>query len=230
MFHPLFRRPNNAARPARIRRARLFRAGLADLAAFFLFVCCACAQPAQKNAPLNKSAAWQQGLTQLERYKQGGAPPQPLRVGISFSSPLPAFAPQNTDPDWKSIIQAASRRHGLDEALLAAVMQVESRFNPSAVSPDGARGVMQIMPLTGRELGLENFFDPAANTDAGARYLAEMLRMFSRLDLSLAAYNAGPGAVRQYGGRIPPYRETQDYVARVLALYNSKRINAQREK
>jgi soluble lytic murein transglycosylase-like protein len=87
---------------------------------------------------------------------------------------------------------------------------------------------MQIRPETGKALGLKDFFDPAANTDAGARYLAEMLRLFPRLELSLAAYNAGPAAVRQYAGRIPPYKETQDYVARVLSLYH--RLAAQRGK
>jgi soluble lytic murein transglycosylase-like protein len=87
---------------------------------------------------------------------------------------------------------------------------------------------MQIMPETGRLLGLRDFFDPVANTDAGARYLAEMLRAFKRLDLSLSAYNAGPGAVRQHGGQIPPYRETRDYVFQVLAVYD--RLKAQRVK
>jgi soluble lytic murein transglycosylase-like protein len=129
-------------------------------------------------------------------------------------------------PDWQAIIRDASRRHGVEETLLTAVLQVESNFNPYAVSRAGARGAMQIMPATGRELGLGDFFDPVANTDAGARYLAEMLRLFPRLELSLAAYNAGPGAVNQYGGNVPPFQETRNYVAKVLALY--KRLNGQR--
>jgi soluble lytic murein transglycosylase-like protein len=209
---------------------RVFRPGFAGLAAFFGFVCCAFAQPSQDGAPLHKSAAWREGLIQLEKYKQGGAPPPPMRVGISLAPPFrpPAFTPGRSGSDWRNIVRLASLRHGVDEDLLTAVIQVESNFNPHAVSRAGALGLMQIMPETGKKLGLKDFFDPAANADAGARYLAAMLRLFPRLDLSLAAYNAGPAAVRQHGGRIPPYRETRDYVARVLSLYH--RLVAQRGK
>jgi soluble lytic murein transglycosylase-like protein len=121
-------------------------------------------------------------------------------------------------PDLENIIRLAGGKYGVPETLLTAILQVESDFNPFAVSPKGAMGVMQIMPETGRELGLTDFFDPEANIDAGTRYLASLLRMFSRTDLALAAYNAGPAAVMKYGG-VPPYPETRDYVARVLDHY-----------
>jgi soluble lytic murein transglycosylase-like protein len=222
---PLIRRPDPPFSPG-----RLLRSGLAGLAAFCGLVGCAFAQPAQDREPLYKSAAWREGLIQLEKYKQGGAPPAPMRLGVSLAPIFrpPACTPGRPGSDWRNIIRLASLRHGLDEDLLTAVMQVESNFNPQAVSRAGALGLMQIRPETGRALGLKDFFDPAANTDAGARYLAEMLRLFPRLELSLAAYNAGPAAVRQHGGRIPPYKETQDYVAKVLSLYH--RLAAQRGK
>jgi len=105
------------------------------------------------------------------------------------------------------------------EALLAAVLKAESNFNPDAVSPKGALGVMQIMPATGEKLGLRNFFDPEENLDAGAAYLASLLRAFPSPELALAAYNAGPDAVRRHGG-LPPYEETRSYVTRVLTLFN----------
>ncbi|MDR2744800.1 MAG: lytic transglycosylase domain-containing protein [Desulfovibrio sp.] len=206
-----------------------------SLAALCLFACCALARPGDR--PLNETAAWKDGLVRLNEYRLGGSPPPPLHVGLapqplstrsgSMFSPATArlYGPR---PDWRNIIRDASLRHGLDENLLTAVMQVESNFNRYAVSRKGALGAMQIMPETGRLLGLRDFFDPVANTDAGARYLAEMLRTFKRLDLSLSAYNAGPGAVRQYGGQIPPYRETRDYVFQVLAAY--KRLKTQRVK
>jgi soluble lytic murein transglycosylase-like protein len=188
----------------------------------------ALAQDPQSAAPLSQNAAWRAGIAGLERYRQGGAPPAPLRISV-FSAPPPgASALRNSssvsgarqpEPDWKNIIRLISARHNLDEALLTAMLRVESGFDQNAVSTQGARGAMQLMPATGRELGLTDFFDPVANTDAGARYLAELLRMFPDIEHSLAAYNAGPGAVRRHGG-IPPYRETREYVSRVISEYH----------
>jgi soluble lytic murein transglycosylase-like protein len=240
----LFRIPAGQAggNPAWRDGARMFfrialspRVWFMSLAALCLFASCALARP--EDTPLNKTAAWKDGLARLSEYRRGGSPPFPLHVGLAPQSPSVRpgflFSPATPRlpgprPDWRNIIRDASLRHGLDENLLAAVMQVESNFNRYAVSGKGARGAMQIMPETGRLLGLRDFFDPVANTDAGARYLAEMLRTFKRLDLSLSAYNAGPGAVRQHGGQIPPYRETRDYVFQVLAVYD--RLKAQRVK
>ncbi len=122
--------------------------------------------------------------------------------------------------NWQSFIKQASKKHGVPPELLAAVIQVESNFNARAVSPRGAKGAMQIMPITGRHLGLTNFFDPKKNIDAGARYLAELLEEFPSTSLALAAYNAGPTRVRKANG-IPPYKETQDYVRRVTKVYRN---------
>ena len=100
--------------------------------------------------------------------------------------------------------------------LLMAVIDVESGFNAGAVSSAGAQGIMQIMPETGKDLELENPFDPSENIDAGVRYLKSLLDTFPDRRLAVAAYNAGPNAVKKYGG-IPPYAETQNYVQKVWA-------------
>jgi soluble lytic murein transglycosylase-like protein len=119
------------------------------------------------------------------------------------------------------LVAAAAKTHGLPEALLQAVIEVESNFNAGAVSAKGALGLMQLMPQTARELGVADARDPAANIDGGARYLKELLGRFGNdLPLALAAYNAGPAAV-QRSGAIPPFSETQRYVPRVLVRYHS---------
>jgi soluble lytic murein transglycosylase-like protein len=114
-------------------------------------------------------------------------------------------------------IMAAARRYHISPSLISAVMDHESGFNPAATSPAGAGGLMQLMPATARGLGVTNLYDPAQSIDAGTRYLrAQLDRFGGDQRLALAAYNAGPGAVQQYGG-VPPYPETQAYVANVLA-------------
>jgi hypothetical protein len=116
---------------------------------------------------------------------------------------------------YADLFTRAGSRHGVDPALLAAVAQQESGFDASAVSPAGAQGLMQFMPGTARGLGVDPF-DPASAVDGAARYLADLTRQFGSTELGLAAYNAGPGTVRRYGG-IPPYSETQDYVRSVMS-------------
>ncbi|WP_312856496.1 transglycosylase SLT domain-containing protein [Nocardioides pelophilus] len=118
---------------------------------------------------------------------------------------------------YAGLINAAAARTGVPADLIAAVAKQESGFDPNAVSSAGAQGIMQLMPGTAGDLGVENSFDPRQAIDGGARLLASLLDRFGRTDLALAAYNAGPGAVLRYDG-IPPYPETRNYVKSVLAI------------
>jgi hypothetical protein len=111
-----------------------------------------------------------------------------------------------------------SKKNRLDPRLVYALIEQESRFNPGAVSPKGAQGLMQIMPDTQQLLGLSRPFDPECNIAAGTRYLRDMLDKFQTEVMALAAYNAGPGAVAKHGG-VPPYEETKDYVLKVVNRY-----------
>lgn len=125
---------------------------------------------------------------------------------------------------YDQIVDKVSRAYGLESALLHAVISVESRYDPKAVSRKGATGLMQLMPQTAKRYGVADAFDPRQNLDGGARYLRDLLRMFNNnTSLALAAYNAGEHAVMKHGNRIPPYRETLNYVPRVLDLYQRYR-------
>ena len=117
---------------------------------------------------------------------------------------------------YADLFNAAGAKYGVSPKLLAAVAKVESGYNPQAVSKAGARGLMQIMPGTAAGLGVANAFDPAQAVEGAAKLLSANLKEFGSLDLALAAYNAGGGAVKKYGG-IPPYKETQAYVPKVKA-------------
>lgn len=124
-----------------------------------------------------------------------------------------------TSEEVDKAIEEAAARHNVDPNLVRSIIKVESNFNPRAVSRKGAMGLMQLMPATARELQVRNPFDPAQNVDAGVRHLKELLQNFrGDLNLTLAAYNAGAGAVQRRGG-IPPYAETQNYVRRITSLY-----------
>jgi soluble lytic murein transglycosylase-like protein len=123
-----------------------------------------------------------------------------------------------------TLIRQNGARFGVDPYLIFCVMEQESHFNARVVSPKGARGLMQLMPGTGARFGVRRPFDPAENIMGGTRYLKMLLDNFGgRVDLVLASYNAGEGAVMKYGGRVPPYRETRDYVKRISARYEKSR-------
>ena len=124
-----------------------------------------------------------------------------------------------TEEEWRRLAREAEEIFGLDAGLVLAVIQAESSFDHTAVSPVGAQGAMQIMPHTQEELGLIDPFDPRANVYAGSQYLMHQLQRFGSVELALAAYNAGPASVEQYGG-IPPFPETQEFVRRVLVYWN----------
>jgi soluble lytic murein transglycosylase-like protein len=127
-------------------------------------------------------------------------------------------------PDLNRVVDDASAAYHLDPDLVNSVIHAESGFNSRAVSPNGARGLMQLMPATASQLGVDDAFDPQANVEGGSHYLRELLERYN-FDLvkALAAYNAGPGRVEQYQG-VPPFRETRAYVARIVHEYNIKKI------
>lgn len=152
--------------------------------------------------------------------------PGPFRLAVTRANERdsregPAIPPRLADKPFARLIHSAARDAALDPALVHAVIHVESGYNPGARSPKGALGLMQVMPETAARYGIRN---PArsieANLNAGTRYLRDLMAMFDgRLELALAAYNAGENAVLRYGNRIPPYGETRQYVPAVLAKY-----------
>ncbi len=150
-------------------------------------------------------------------------PDAPKPVDVPAAAEQQADRPTLEGTPYAEFIAAASQAHGVDPILVKALIQVESGYRPKARSPKGAVGLMQIMPATAREYKVRNPFDPKANIEAGVKHLKALLDRFGseRTELALAAYNAGPGAVEKFNG-IPPYRETRDYVSRILALAGLK--------
>lgn len=148
--------------------------------------------------------------------------------GSSFSQLLSTLQqqPGSQTGDYSAYIKQASQRWGVDESLIRAVITQESGGNAQATSPCGAQGLMQLMPETAKGLGVTNSYDPEQNIMGGTRYLRAQLDRFNGdVSMALAAYNAGPGAVQQYGG-VPPYAETQNYVANIMANYRKYRNEA----
>jgi Transglycosylase SLT domain len=172
----------------------------------------------------------------IERFEEDLTPsapvpaapaPAPPALTSASSGAIAAFAPSSpraTAQNMNDLINAISEHHHLDPDLINSVIHAESGFNPRAVSPKGAKGLMQLMPKTSTELGVSNAFDPQANVEGGTRYLRELLERYD-FDLikALAAYNAGPERVEQYRG-VPPYQETRAYVARIVKDFNRKKL------
>jgi cell wall-associated NlpC family hydrolase len=153
--------------------------------------------------------------------------PSAIRRVLPTSEPTSGQAPaaggQLANVPFGRLFAQAGAKHGVDPALLAAVAKAESGFNPRAVSHAGARGLMQLMPSTAAGLGVDDAFDPPQAVDGSARLLRSLLTRFGgRVDLALAGYNAGPGAVQRYGG-VPPYAETRAYVSRVNDYWEALR-------
>ncbi len=173
---------------------------------------------------------------QIERFEKDLSPavvpaalPDSHPTAATVVVPASMAKPQSLKPqDLNQVINTISDRHHIDPDFISSVIHAESGFNPRAVSPKGARGLMQLMPGTASKLGVSNAFDPSANVEGGTRYLTELLQRYN-FDVikALAAYNAGPLRVQQYGG-VPPYQETRAYVARIVRDYNRKKI-AQRK-
>ena len=159
-------------------------------------------------------------LSALSRSVEKGTAGTMQSVG-----PQTSQRPNQANP-YDGVIRRAAQRHELDPTLLTAVVRAESGFNPQALSSAGAMGLMQLMPETAKSLGVTDPYNPAQNVDAGATMLRSLIdRYDGRLDLALAAYNAGPGAVDRYNG-VPPYAETRGYVESVLADYQASALGA----
>ncbi len=139
-----------------------------------------------------------------------------LRMNMVPAVPSPSVT---TLADIREIAKRAALRHRVDPFLIQSMISVESSFQPLALSPKGAMGVMQLMPVTADEMGVADPFDVRENIDGGVRYIKKLLRRYrGNLRLALAAYNAGPTKIRRYRG-IPPYRETRQYVRKVISRY-----------
>jgi hypothetical protein len=159
----------------------------------------------------------------------------PRKLGLfSHTTPVEAKRRFLHDLPFGSAMTLAAERHRVDGLLVAAIVEAESGFVPDRVSPKGAVGLMQVLPSTAGEYGeageAKNLLDPRTNLDVGSRYLGRLIKDFGgNLELAVAAYNAGPGAVERYGG-VPPYTETRDYVRKVLALYDEHHLTAGAER
>lgn len=160
-----------------------------------------------------------------EKYRlqvAGGVVEVPATDVVSID-PEDAFAPLPpqvvTTAPYAEIVKAAAARYGVDADLISSVISAESNFDSKAISKRNARGLMQLLPETANRFGVKNIFDPQENIDAGTHYLSDLLQRYNNdLALALAAYNAGPERVQQFGS-IPPYRETVSYIRRVKRAY-----------
>jgi len=156
----------------------------------------------------------------IDRYELWERSPKAPAARDAAAAPLTPGELAGRYDRFRPLVDEAARAAEVDAALVHAVIAVESRYNPKAVSKKGASGLMQLMPDTARRYGVADVFDPAQNIRAGARYLSDLLKLFNKdVKLALAAYNAGEHVVARYGNKIPPYRETAAYVPKVLAYY-----------
>lgn len=161
--------------------------------------------------------------TVVQLQMEGGKVVVPAEelVAVEPEDLFPARATPTLKVPYAELIRAAAQKHGIEQELIASVIAIESNFNPRAVSPKLARGLMQLRPETAARLEVSDVFDPAQNIDAGTRYLKELLARYNQdLVLALAAYNAGPDRVEQYRG-VPPFMETRRYVQRVIEHFQA---------
>jgi hypothetical protein len=164
-----------------------------------------------------------------ERYRiqMNGGSAEIAAADVIAIEPEEIFIPAPRMPliqaPYGDLIQSAAKKYGVDADLIFSVIAAESNFNPRAISRRGARGLMQLLPATGTRFGVKDIFDPAQNIDAGTQYLRDLMARYQGdLVLTLAAYNAGPGAVQRYG-HVPPYNETISYVRAIRKTYAQRK-------
>jgi soluble lytic murein transglycosylase-like protein len=197
--------------------------------------CLSAGPPATVNAPVRVVAVNRTDPRSGQIVRTVVVESRPVASRVVSSRPVdsssPGGAPSNPVPsDVKNLVEDAARNYNLNVDLVNSVIQVESNYNPRAVSPKGAQGLMQLMPGTARRFGAKNSFDPKENIEAGVRYLKFLQETFKDERLAIAAYNAGEGAVQKYGN-VPPYPETLDYVAKVGKKYgDARRASAAKKK
>ena len=159
---------------------------------------------------------------------KGGTADVPIEQVLTIEpeeifTPVPRSVEVSQEP-FGDLIRAAAKRYSVDADLITSVIAAESNFDPKAISRRNARGLMQLLPTTATRLGVKNIFDPQENIDAGTHYLSDLLLLYKNdLALTLAAYNAGPERVQQYGQRVPPFAETISYIHRVKQTYNQRK-------
>jgi soluble lytic murein transglycosylase-like protein len=168
-------------------------------------------------------AAWQPSTDEAVRVEEIERPVESIRrIVTPGTGPATQieFTPGEMELQYQPLFDAAGNEWDVEPALLAAIAKTESNFNPVAVSPAGAQGLMQFMPATAREMNVDPW-DPASAIDGAARYMRTSLNQFEDPELAIASYNAGRGAVSRYGG-IPPFTETQNYVRKVVDAWRSR--------
>ncbi|HYY96732.1 MAG TPA: lytic transglycosylase domain-containing protein [Pyrinomonadaceae bacterium] len=190
------------------------------------------AKPARQSRRLRLTArAAERGAASTPASNKSSAAPRPSEASEAVYTPPPLVGVGNSlegfstgDASVDRLLVESGTRNGVDPVLLYAIMHRESSFRRMAVSPKGARGLMQLMPATAARFGVSNIFDPRQNIEGGARYVRFLLDTFDGdVRLALAGYNAGEGAVMKYGNRVPPYSETLEYVRRIYERYELMR-------
>ncbi len=197
----------------------------------FLFVCLACVpayadiyEYVDEHGVLHFTNVGKKNAKKVEVPARVAVYEAPAGSGASRSDSSPAFSSSAFLTVYSDIINEACDKHGVDPGLVHAIVKVESDFNTYAVSRKGAMGLMQLMPQTALDMNVKNSFSPTENIYGGVRYLRYLLDQYEgNLQLALAAYNAGETSVRKWG-TVPPFRETQQYVKKVLGIYNGKAV------